>query len=160
MGQSAREQKSFKQKSLLVLKRDVFTSFVIFGTYYTLDINKLSFFGSSNTIAHRDAVVDPPLVAISARETRKPLGSSAPARTAATAIRAISPKYCKARMQYFRVADILLQPCLIDAHNVRGLAVHLVLEAMEVTHGLAAGPGLGLISPDIKRRKVASEFLK
>ena len=34
-----------------------------------------------------------------------------------TSIRPISPKYCKARMQYFRVADI--QPCLIDAYNVR-----------------------------------------
>ena len=45
----------------------------------------------------------------------------------------ISPKYCKARMQYFRVADILVQPCLIDAYNVRVFGVHQVLEAMEVT---------------------------
>ena len=48
-----------------------------------------------------------------------------------TSIRAISPKYCKARLQYFRVADILVQACLIDAYNVRVFGVHQVLEAME-----------------------------
>ena len=53
-----------------------------------------------------------------------------------TSIRPISPKYCKARMQHFRVADILVQPCLIDAYNVRVFGVHQVLEAKEVTHGL------------------------
>ena len=104
-----------------------------------------------------------------------------------TSIRPISPKYCKARMQYFKVADILVQPCLIDAYNVRVFGVHPVLEALEVTHGLPVccavfvitfnflvvitrqlilpaveaetGPGLGLMAPDIKRRKVASELL-
>ena len=82
-------------------------------------------------------------------------------------------------MQYFRVADILVHPCLIDAYNVRVFGVHQILEAMEVTHGLPVccavfvitfkplafitrqlilpaveaetGPGLGLILPDIKR---------
>ena len=53
-----------------------------------------------------------------------------------SSIRPMSPKYCKARMQYFRVADILVQPCLIDTYNVRVFAVHQVLEAMKVTHGL------------------------
>ena len=87
-------------------------------------------------------------------------------------------------MQYFRAADILVQSCLIDAYNVRVFGVHQVLEAMEVTHGLPiycavfvitfkllafitrqlilpevdaeTAPGLGLILPDIQRRKVAS----
>ena len=87
----------------------------------------------------------------------------------------------------FRVADILVQPCLIDAYNVSVFGVHQVLKAMEVTHGLPVccavfaitfkllafitrqlilpafeaetGPGLGLMSPDIKRPKVASELL-
>ena len=54
-------------------------------------------------------------------------------------IRPISPKYCKARMQYFRVADILVLPCLIDTYNVRDFGVHQVLEAMEFTHGLPVG---------------------
>ena len=90
-------------------------------------------------------------------------------------------------MQYFRVADILVQPCLIDAYNVRVFGVNQVLDAMEVTHGLPvycavfvinfkllafitrqlilpaveaeSAPGLGLMSPDIKKRKLASEFL-
>ena len=39
-------------------------------------------------------------------------------------------------MQYFRVADILVQPRLIDAYNIRLFGVHQVLEAKEVTHGL------------------------
>ena len=104
-----------------------------------------------------------------------------------TSIRPISSKYCKARMQYFRIADILVQPCLIGAYNVRVFGVQQVLEATEATHGLPVccavfvitfkllafitsqlilpaveaknGPGLGLMSPDIKRRKVASELL-
>ena len=88
-------------------------------------------------------------------------------------------------MQYFRVADILVQSCLIGTYDVRVFDVHQVLEAMKLTHGLPVccavfvinlhyhvaviarqlilpaveaetGPGL---SPDIKRRKVASELL-
>ena len=47
-----------------------------------------------------------------------------------TSIRPVSPKYCKARMQFFRVADILVQSCLIDAYNVRVFGVHQVLEAI------------------------------
>ena len=33
-------------------------------------------------------------------------------------------------MQYFRVADIFVQPYLINAYNVRVFGVHQVLEAM------------------------------
>ena len=51
-------------------------------------------------------------------------------------IRPISPTYCEAKMQYFRVADSLVQPCLIDAYNARVFSVHHVLEAVEITHGL------------------------
>ena len=36
----------------------------------------------------------------------------------------------------FRVADILVQSYLIDAYNVRVFGVRLVLEAIEVAHGL------------------------
>ena len=53
-----------------------------------------------------------------------------------TSISPISPKYGKARMQCFRVADILVQPYLIDSYNVRVFGVRQVLKAMVVTHRL------------------------
>ena len=34
------------------------------------------------------------------------------------------------------LTDILVQPCFIDAHNVRVFGVHQVLETMKVIHGL------------------------
>ena len=59
-------------------------------------------------------------------------------------------------MQNFRVADVLVQPCLIDTYNVRVFGVHKVLEAMEFTNGLpdcwgvsktrgGAGAGVGVV---------------